>query len=101
MDIPEPKRDPENFEIEHLEQIFPDINSRILDIGCGDGRLTRFFAQNASCVVGTDIEPEKLVIASKSLTEPIPGNVNFTAAEAELMPFADGTFNLAIFSWSL
>lgn len=97
----EPRRDPENIEQKILKRYASNSGDRVLDIGCGDGRLTWFYAQNASSVMGLDIEMEKVSRARLTLTETGAGNVSFMAAQGEKMPFANETFDLAIFSWSL
>lgn len=101
MAIPEPRRDPENSEREMLQHYAIHPGARVIDIGCGDGRLTSFFAQDASFVIGTDVDMEKLRIARLAHPEAVPARVNFAAARGEAMPFPDETFDLAVFSWSL
>jgi ubiquinone/menaquinone biosynthesis C-methylase UbiE len=101
MAIPEPRRDPENAESEMLKHHAIQPGDRVIDIGCGDGRLTSVFAQDASAVIGTDVEMEKLRLARLANPEAVPARVNFAAARGEAMPFPDEIFDLAVFSWSL
>ena len=54
----EPRRDPENSERRHLQRYLPQSGDFVLDIGCGDGRLTGLFAAAAGLVVGLDIDIE-------------------------------------------
>jgi ubiquinone/menaquinone biosynthesis C-methylase UbiE len=101
MIISEPRRDPEKAEPEILQRYASQPGGRILDIGCGDGRLTWLYARDASLVAGSDIDLTRLRNAQMARPEGVSTQVYFTAAQGEAMPFANETFDLAIFSWSL
>jgi ubiquinone/menaquinone biosynthesis C-methylase UbiE len=96
----EPIRDPENNERRFIQRYFPQSEGRVLDIGCGDGRLTWLFAGSAEFVVGTDIDMDDLRNAKSTPPEAVSAKVCFAAAAGEAMPFVDELYNLAIFSWS-
>jgi ubiquinone/menaquinone biosynthesis C-methylase UbiE len=100
MALSEPRRDPENAEREMLQRYAIHPGERVIDIGCGDGRLTRFYARDASFVIGTDIEMDQLRIARLADPEAVSAKVNYAAARGEAMPIVNDTFDLAIFSWS-
>ncbi len=78
-----------------LDMLPPDIGS-VLEIGCGDGRLTRKYAERARHVVGID------------LPRSLPGEINGTlgqlmdvaAGSGVALPFRDGSFDQAVFSLS-
>jgi ubiquinone/menaquinone biosynthesis C-methylase UbiE len=97
----QPIRDPENNEIKYLQQYTAQPGRRILDIGCGDGRLTWFFTGDADLVVGADIPVDALQSAYTESPDVIRAQVGFTATRGETLAFADETFDLAIYSWSL
>lgn len=97
----EPRRDPENIEQAYLQQYLAKLSGSVLDIGCGNGRLTRSLAGNARHIVGIDLDIEELQIAQKTLGKADSKKVCFTAAQGELMSFAKEVFSQAIFSWSL
>lgn len=101
MTLSEPVRDPENTERRFLQRYTPKSEERVLDIGCGDGRLTWFFARNARLVVGMDIDTDDLRNAESTRPEVVSAKVCFAAAAGEAMPFVNEMFNLALFSWSL
>lgn len=101
MALSEPRRDPENTERGCLQHFFPQSEERVLDIGCGDGRLTWLFARSAGLVVGMDIDMDELRNAKNTRPEAVSAKVCFAAAAGEAMPFVNELFNLAIFSWSL
>ena len=77
---------------------------RALDLACGPGTFTRALAARIGFVVGLDLTPALLARAVKSV-----GEVNaaaesvsaFACGDGTRMPFADGTFNLAICGYSI
>jgi len=80
-----------------LQSILKKIPSiRILEIGCGIGRLTEFLAPLGETVVGIDISEEMIKKASDRLAQLT--NVSFVAVDGERYPFSDETFNF-IFSF--
>lgn len=68
----------------------------VLDVGCGTGWASRTAASSAMSVVGVDISPEMI----RHARELAPGirNVQFTLADSERLPFADGTFTTVLCS---
>ena len=69
---------------------------RVLEVGCGDGRLLRHYAHLAGAAVGLDPDPAEVSTARNEL----PG-VHFTLGEAQRLPFPDRSFDLVVFAWSL
>lgn len=96
--------------------------SQILDIGCAVGRLSRKLARQGGFVIGVDISLAEVKLARKlllsgeaevrlglpissgsdtsnqgisvRLDEAIPPNVEFIVADAELLPFRNGHFDV-------
>lgn len=62
------RRDPERAEVRVLRRNVPLAGARVLDIGCGDGRLTRRIAGVARAVVA--IDPNAALIARAKLLTP-------------------------------
>ncbi|MFN0072367.1 MAG: class I SAM-dependent methyltransferase [Chloroflexota bacterium] len=60
---------------------------RILDVGCGIGMYVEKFRRFSSDVYGVDVDPEKVIQASRSLP-------NISEAPAEALPFEDGMFDV-------
>ena len=71
-------------------------DKRVLDIGCGAGRLTEFLAQDFKQANGVDISEKMVEEATKRLAH-VP-NVAFTATDGEHYPFEENTFDL-VFSY--
>lgn len=74
-------------ELRFLEQYLDD-GDKILDLGCGWGRLYQVFAGRSMDYTGADQSIEPLKIARKKF----PG-VRFTKAEMTKLPFKNGEFD--------
>ena len=66
----------------------------VLDVGCGEGVLTERWAERLGCgrVVGIDLEDPKLAAEWDRRRR---ANLEFRAAPAEELPFAENEFDLA------
>lgn len=74
---------------------------RVIDIGCGDGRMALGCAPYASEVVGVDPDPEAIRLARGKARELGAANATFKVGVAQDLPFADRHFDVAILSWTL
>ena len=97
----EPIRDPERLEPEHLSKIEQLYDARVIEVGCGEGRLTWRYASLVKSVIGIDPEADVLSEAISAL--PSHGGLRFDAVQglAEKLPFKAEFFDAAIFAWSL
>ncbi len=85
-----------------LLQRFVEIKGRrVLEIGCGDGRLTRQLAPLASRVVAIEPDSAKIALARRLAAAEGIGNVSFRVASAERLRLRGDPFEVALFSWSL
>lgn len=94
--------DPEGLETAAVAKLVPSFaNLRVLEIGCGDGRLTRRYAEAAASVLA--IDPDEAAVARFRLTMPdaLRGHVELRAAPLEALDLPRASFDLAIFAWSL
>jgi 2-polyprenyl-3-methyl-5-hydroxy-6-metoxy-1,4-benzoquinol methylase len=91
------QEDPEGREIEALSRLVPSFAGlRVLEIGAGDGRLTKRYASGAASVVAIDPKPES--IASLRAAQPW---VDARAMGIESLELPPRSIDVAIFSWSL
>lgn len=74
----------------------PLAGKRLLDIGCGPGRLIEALSRRGAAVAG--VEPDEAAVAQASALLP---SAEIRRAGAEALPFADGSFDGAIFLNSL
>lgn len=97
----EPERDPEGVEVEYLARTGALQKRKVLEIGCGNGRLTWRYAADAGMIAGVDPDFEPLSEAIASRPESLATPLLVAHAEAQALPFDDETFESAILAWSL
>ena len=92
---------PPGMELRLIQRYCELGGRRVLEIGCGDGRLTREFAHLASRVVA--IEPDAAKIARARHLARSEGiiNVSFRVNSAESLRLRGDPFEVGLFSWSL
>ncbi len=96
------QRDPEGFEQKTLRAFVDFKDKRVLEVGCGEGRLTFKYAAASSLTVGFDPDHDALRIARADARDKSRGtHVHFAGASASHIPFAKETFDIAILAWSL
>lgn len=90
--------DPEDHEKAILYRLADNFSGkRVLEIGCGDGRLTRRFAADAALVDAIDPDAERIAHARQNVT---PNPVTYHAVGLNEFAPAD-RYDIAILSWSL
>jgi ubiquinone/menaquinone biosynthesis C-methylase UbiE len=93
-------KDPEETETRHLKQAADLAGKEVLEIGCGDGRLTWRYAHAARGVTGIDPDAEALKTARVDRPASLQDTVSFVQASARVMPFPSETFDITILAWS-
>ncbi|MGA2097353.1 MAG: methyltransferase domain-containing protein [Candidatus Acidiferrum sp.] len=71
-------------------------NERVLDMATGPGYIAEAFASAAREVVGVDLTDAMLAIAKQRTQERGISNVSFRSADAQNLPFENGTFDAAV-----
>jgi ubiquinone/menaquinone biosynthesis C-methylase UbiE len=77
-----------------VELVGPKPEWAALDVATGAGHTALAFAPHVASVIASDLTPEMLAEAAKLAAERGLKNVSTAAADAEALPFADGTFDL-------
>jgi SAM-dependent methyltransferase len=69
---------------------------RVLDIGCGNGQLTREAARRATSATGVDLSGPMLARARSLAEAEGLHNVSFRQGDAQVFEFAPGSFDVAV-----
>jgi ubiquinone/menaquinone biosynthesis C-methylase UbiE len=93
--------DPEGTEIEVIHDLVDFSGKNVLEVGCGDGRMTRRYADRAASVLALDPNAEKIERAIDSTPEPLRSKVRFRVADIADAELAQQAFEVAILSHSL
>jgi ubiquinone/menaquinone biosynthesis C-methylase UbiE len=81
-----------------------DFNGQhVLEIGCGDGRVTWLYADRAGHVTAIDPSAKQIAVARGQLPDRLRERVEFHAIAFEdfALASASAAFDLVILSWSL
>lgn len=95
------QKDPEHNETRHLRDFADFAGKRVLEVGCGEGRLTWRYASASSLTLGLDPDRNALRVARMDCPSNLAKRVHFINAHAEHIPFRKETFDIAILAWSL
>ncbi len=97
------RQDPENNEIHALRSMVDFAGANVLEIGCGDGRLTWRYAEEAAGVTAIDAFEPSIRRAKENTPAQLRNHVKFEAVGFE--DFASRTksdaFDVTILSWAL
>jgi ubiquinone/menaquinone biosynthesis C-methylase UbiE len=93
--------DPEGHETRVLHELCDFGGKDVLEIGCGDGRLTWRFADVARSVLGLDLNEEWIARAIAATPEHLEQVVHFQVANIVTAQLPEESFDVAILSWSL
>ena len=95
------QKDSDRREIRSLQKFVGLKDRRILEIGCGEGRLTWQYGTESHHTLAVDLDVNALRIARVDRPSDLEDKVQFTAANSEYLPFAKEKFDIAILAWSL
>ncbi|MEX2623103.1 MAG: class I SAM-dependent methyltransferase [Acidimicrobiia bacterium] len=95
--------DPEETEIRVIHELVDFSTKTVLEVGCGDGRMTWRYSERTASVLALDTNEEKIERAVGNTPEELRSRVRFVVADItdaalELPPDA---FEVAILSHSL
>ena len=96
-----PLLDPEGAHLAALRRLGNFDGSQVLELGCGDGRLTVGIARDAARVVAFDPDAEEVERARRSLPAELAERVTYQVASGKTIELEPHSFDLVIFSWSL
>jgi ubiquinone/menaquinone biosynthesis C-methylase UbiE len=93
--------DPEGAHLAALRRVTDFTGTRVLEVGCGDGRLTIGVAEQAASVFALDPDTDAVSRARDSFPPELAGRVTFRAASASAVEIPPTEFDIVLFSWSL
>jgi ubiquinone/menaquinone biosynthesis C-methylase UbiE len=93
--------DPDGVELPTIRELVDLRGLRILEVGCGEGRMTFGCAQEAASVLAFDAEEELVRTARRSTPRALRDRIRFEVADAAEIDLPPAEFDLALFSWSL
>jgi ubiquinone/menaquinone biosynthesis C-methylase UbiE len=98
----------QNHLIDHEENELAALRStgildgaRVLEVGCGDGRLTLGYAPLTRSVLGIDPDAEAIAKARETLPDELAGRVRFETGSAMELSQPPGSFDVCLLSHSL
>jgi len=96
-------KDPEGSETSALHAMVDFKNQRVLEVGCGEGRLTWRYADNAASVTAIDPHGGDIEAARANTPDQLKAGVSFLQSTIEdfARSFSGRKFDVAIFAWSL
>jgi 16S rRNA A1518/A1519 N6-dimethyltransferase RsmA/KsgA/DIM1 with predicted DNA glycosylase/AP lyase activity len=91
--------DPEGREIAALEALAPTLDgARVIEIGCGDGRLTRRYSARAGSVLA--IDPDENAVAAFRADLP-RGSIEVRALAVDRLEVPPRSADIVLLSWAL
>ncbi len=95
------QKDPERNEIKFLRKYIDLTGKRVLEIGCGEGRLTWQYAKWTGSTVAIDPDRDSLRVARVDRPYDLQEKVHLVRADSQSMPLPKEKFDIAILAWSL
>jgi 2-polyprenyl-3-methyl-5-hydroxy-6-metoxy-1,4-benzoquinol methylase len=93
--------DPDGVELETILGLVDLRERQVVEVGCGDGRLSFVCAQAGARVFGFDPDEEAIEVARAETPRSLRKRVSFEVADAAEIDLPSRKFDLALFSWSL
>ena len=73
----------------------------VIEVGCGDGRLTWRYATAAAAVLAVDVNENKIAAANDATPSDLRGKVTFKAVDIIDLEAREESFDVAILSYAL
>src|SRR5574337_521132 len=93
--------DPDQNEVRALGRVADWRKKRVLEIGCGDGRLTVRLARLGALVHAIDPDAKLIRAARRNMPRRHSKRIRYQVGKAERMNHSTESFDLVVFSWAL
>jgi len=93
--------DPEGRELKELKKYATFRGKEVLEVGCGEGRLTFQYAAEAKRVTALDASGRDIAEARRSAPKGLANKLKFRVGRGESLHIPDNSVDLVFFSWSL
>ena len=93
--------DPEGAEARAVHDLVDFAGKDVVEVGCGDGRLTWRFADVASSVLAFDPDESAIATAREQTPAALRGRVTFRTADMAGIGLGAGAYDVAVLSWSI
>ena len=95
--------DPEGISAEIIQEFYDFTGRRVLEIGCGKGRITMAIAENSQHVTAIDPSEEDIQTAVQNTPSHLSDKINFVASSFDDFEQSSSSpkFDIALFTWSL
>jgi 2-polyprenyl-3-methyl-5-hydroxy-6-metoxy-1,4-benzoquinol methylase len=95
------RTDPEGTETSVINDLVDFSNKSVIEIGCGNGRLTWRYASSAKSVLGIDPGAESIEAANAAMPDALVECVSFRVGDVTSPDLPDGQYDVAVLAWSL
>jgi ubiquinone/menaquinone biosynthesis C-methylase UbiE len=95
------QKDSDRNEIKFLRKLVDLKDKYVLEVGCGEGRLTWQYVDATRLTVGVDVDGDSLRVARVDCPSDVKDIVHLARADSTHLPFAKEKFDIAILAWSL
>jgi ubiquinone/menaquinone biosynthesis C-methylase UbiE len=93
--------DPEDIETGVIHDLVDFAGADVLEVGCGDGRLTWKYAPKAASVFGLDPEEEKIRRANRTTPKSLRSRVSFVVGDVTEYELPPDAYDVVILAHSL
>ena len=93
--------DPEQTETRAIHALVDFTGADVLEVGCGDGRLTWRYAEQARSVLALDPAAPAIAVAQSACPAPLRQKVTFQVADITCAALDTAVYDVVVLSWAL
>jgi len=96
-----PRLDADGSERRAIHDLVDFSGKDVLEIGCGNGRVTWCYAESAASVLAVDPREKDIEQARQQTPDSLRGRVTFVATDAATVEIPEAAFDVVLFSRSI